>query len=390
MSKSRRALRWALLLLLVVLAHLMGSVWVQQQLGDLDGLGKSPQQPRLEVAFVRALAPAAPAAAPAVRAATAAPKPRGARVAAPAASAASAPVAAHRPDSPASPFDVADARTPEPVLPELLPTPAAAPSDAVATAAEAERASALAQTASAAATATSAVAAAPPFEWPPSTRLTYALKGHYRGEVNGNARVQWIRQGTRYQVHLDVAIGPSFAPLMSRRMTSDGELGPEGLKPRTYDETTRLPFQQPRHSNVQFGAERVTLVNGSQHDTAAGIQDSASQFVQLTYLFTTQPEKMRVGDSVTLPVALPRRVGRWVYDIVGRERLATPLGELDTLHLKPRLGERRPGNELSAEVWFAPSLQYLPVRIRIQQDAETFVDLQLDAAPLQASEAPPR
>jgi hypothetical protein len=36
-------------------------------------------------------------------------------------------------------------------------------------------------------------------------------------------------------------------------------------------------------------------------------------------------------------------------------------------------------------MWFAPTLQYLPVRIRIQQDAETFVDLMLDAAPLQAA-----
>jgi len=387
MMNSSRVLRWALLLLAVVLAHLAGTLWVQQQLGDLDGLGKSPQQQRLQVAFVRALAPAAPATAPAVRAAPAVPKPRSARVAAPAASAASLPTAADRVESPAPSVDVADARAAEPVVPDAAPAPAASPSEPAPTVGEGERASDVAQAASAAA---SAAAAAPAFEWPPSTRLTYVLKGNYRGEVNGNARVQWIRQGARYQVHLDVAIGPSFAPLMSRRMTSDGDLGPEGLTPRTYDETTRLPFQQPRRSNVQFGAERVTLANGSQHETAAGIQDSASQFVQLTYLFTTQPEKMRVGDSVNLPVALPRRVGRWIYDIVGQERLATPLGELDTLHLKPRLGERRPGNELSAEVWFAPSLQNLPVRIRLQQDAETFVDLQLDAAPLQATEAAER
>ncbi len=384
--QSRRALRWALLLLAVVLAHLAASVWVQQQLGDLDGLGKSPQQQRLEVAFLRALAPAAPAAVPAVRTAPAAPKPRSARVVAPAASAASSPMAADRFESPASPVELANARMAEPALPDVASAPTASPSEPAPMVGEEARASAVALAASAAA---SAAAAAPPFEWPPSTRLTYVLKGNYRGEVNGHARVQWIRQGARYQVHLDVAIGPSFAPLMSRRMTSDGELGPEGLKPRNYDETTRLPFQQARRSNVQFG-ERVTLANGSQHETAAGIQDSASQFVQLTYLFTTQPEKMRVGDSVNLPVALPRRVGRWIYDIVGQERLTTPLGELDTLHLKPRLGERRAGSELSAEVWFAPSLQNLPVRIRIQQDAETFVDLQLDAAPLQASELPAR
>ena len=33
--------------------------------------------------------------------------------------------------------------------------------------------------------------------------------------------------------------------------------------------------------------------------------------------------------------------------------------------------------------WFAPSLQYLPVRIRIRQDAEVFVDLMIEKLPQQ-------
>jgi hypothetical protein len=199
--------------------------------------------------------------------------------------------------------------------------------------------------------------------------------------------VQWVRKDLRYQVHLDIAIGPSFAPLISRRMTSDGELGERGLAPRRYDEATRLPFQQARRATVLFSPEQVTLANGSQQEAQPGVQDAASQFVQLTWLFTTQPELLRAGNTVTMPLALPRRAGRWIYDVLGQERLRTPVGELETFHLKPRLGERRPGNELSAEVWFAPTLQYLPVRIRIQQDADTFIDLLLDAAPMQA--APP-
>jgi hypothetical protein len=87
---------------------------------------------------------------------------------------------------------------------------------------------------------------------------------------------------------------------------------------------------------------------------------------------------------VELPLALPRRVDRWIYEVVAEERLSTPVGTLDTFHLKPRRADDRPRGELSAEVWFAPTLQYLPVRIRIRQDADTFVDLMMDAAPLQA------
>jgi Protein of unknown function (DUF3108) len=217
------------------------------------------------------------------------------------------------------------------------------------------------------------------------TRLTYTLLGNYRGEIHGDARVQWVRVGPRYQVHMDVVVGPSFAPLMSRKMTSDGELSEAGLTPRRYDEATKLPFQSPRRVTVQFTPESVTLANGSTRAAMTGVQDTASQFVQMTWLFTTQPDLLRVGNSISLPLALPRRMDRWTYDVVAEQRLYTPVGELDTFHVKPRRADTRPRGELSAEVWFAPSLQYLPVRIRIQQDADTYVDLMMDAAPLQAA-----
>ena len=42
--------------------------------------------------------------------------------------------------------------------------------------------------------------------------------------------------------------------------------------------------------------------------------------------------------------------------------------------------------ELTAQMWFAPGLQYLPVRILVQQDADTFIDLQLERPPQQAAE----
>ncbi len=364
-SSTARRTGWWLLLGCVLLAHALATLWLQDNLVGW-GSGEQPMPARMEVAFVQALAPAAPPAAAPGRPVQQAGKK--VRAAAPAAS--------------------APAETTLPSLP-VIDAPAPVLAAAVPEAAAAEPAPAPVALVEPAAPMVPAVAAsAPPalaFDWPPSTRLTYALTGNYRGEVNGTARVQWVRQGQRYQVHLDIAIGPSFAPLIARRMTSDGELGEAGLVPRRYDEATRLPFQQPRRATLQFTPEQVTLANGSQQAAPPGVQDAASQFVQLTWLFTTRPELLRPGNTVTMPLALPRRVGSWVYDVLAPERLVTPIGAIETYHLKPRLGERRPGNELSAEVWFAPSLQYLPVRIRIQQDADTFVDLLINAAPLQSA-----
>ena len=59
----------------------------------------------------------------------------------------------------------------------------------------------------------------------------------------------------------------------------------------------------------------------------------------------------------------------YVYDVAESADAAAPFGRAGAFHLKPRpRATRRPG-ELTVELWIAPELRYLPVRIRIEQDA---------------------
>ena len=229
--------------------------------------------------------------------------------------------------------------------------------------------------------AASRAASAVAFEWPPSTRLVFKLRGDYRGPVEGTAQVEWLRSGTRYQVHLETSIGP----VLSRHITSEGELTDTGLAPRRFDGEQKVIFRAARRWQVRFGPERVVLVDGSEVPTQPGVQDEASQFVQLTWLFTTQPDKLKVGRSVEMPLVITRKLERWTYDVIGEESLVTPFGSLPAWHLLPRR-EGTPST-LSIETWFAPSLQYLPVRILIRDNKESWIDLTLDKPPLQAGAA---
>ncbi len=222
-----------------------------------------------------------------------------------------------------------------------------------------------------------------PFEWPPSTRLTYTLTGNYQGPVEGQAQVEWLRSGSRYQVHLNVSVGPSFAPLLSRRITSEGEVTERGLVPSRYDEETKVVLRDPRRLTIWLDKDRVRLPNGTELPRPAGVQDSASQFVQMTWLFTTQPDWLHAGRTIDMPLALPRRLQSLQYDVLQTETLQTPAGPVQAVHVKPR-ADSRTGTDLAAEFWVAPSLQYLPVRIVIRQDANTFVDLLIDRLPQQA------
>ncbi len=389
MPAARRLAALGVVLSVLLLHAGLGLVVPLDTLGE--GSGERALR-RIEVAFVRDLAPTAPPPAP-----TAPPsvqRPRAATAAAPPASAAQATPGASRPPAMAeAPPPPEPSPTPVPMpdtLAQAAPEPAPKPVDEAATALAAAP-----EPTQAAAASTPPLPAAPPvpavaspataqgFEWPPSTRLSYQLRGNFRGEVQGTAQVEWLRSGTRYQVHLDVRVGPNFAPLVSRRMSSDGELSPEGLRPQRYQEETRQMLREPRRRSITFDDMRIVLPGGKEHERLAGVQDSASQFVQLTYLFTLKPELLQPGRSLEVPLALPSNVDRWVYDVLAREVLDTPMGPIETFHVKPRR-DTRPGGDLVAEVWFAPSLQYLPVRIKIRQDAETYVDLMLQRAPQQA------
>ncbi|WP_395698882.1 DUF3108 domain-containing protein [Aquabacterium sp.] len=371
----RRPSGWLVLALIVGL-HLLAA---DELLSDRFGWGEGEKAPpRIEVAFVRELQQAAPA--PVAVRAPAAERALPSVTPAPPAPA-SAPRRADKPaPPPPQPEPAALPPPPAQVVAEAAPAPAPAPEPAppppvvepVARVAEPPQ--------PAPAPAVASAPTAEPFEWPPSTRLSYALNGYYRGPIEGGkAQVDWLRSGSRYQVRLEASIGPLF----SRQASSDGELGDRGLSPRRFDGEQKQLLRAPRRWSQQFGPERITMPDGREIDSVPGVQDEASQFVQLTWLFTTQPGLLQVGKTLELPLVLNKRFYRWIYEVDQQETLNLPFGPVATYHVKARrLAER---GDLTPEMWFAPSLQYLPVRILLRQDESTFIDLTLSKPPLQAA-----
>jgi hypothetical protein len=126
---------------------------------------------------------------------------------------------------------------------------------------------------------------------------------------------------------------------------------------------------------VRLGEESVTFNDGRTAPRPQGVQDTASQFVELSHRFATGQDILQVGRSVSFWMARPGAVDLWTYDIVEREMLQTrAFGPIEAFRLKPRPIANPRGN-ITAEMWFAPSLQYLPVRIRVNMGESTYVDL---------------
>jgi hypothetical protein len=209
-----------------------------------------------------------------------------------------------------------------------------------------------------------------PDTWPPDTRLSYRLEGQWRGgPLHGGARVQWQRQGTQYQAQVEIDI----TPFAHRTLTSQGDVTARGLVPRVYEERSRT-----RRRAMRLGDADITLADGRSAPRPADVQDTASQFVELGHRFATGRQTLALGEVVTLWLARPSGVDAWTYDVVAQDLLQIPrLGEVPAWRLRPRPPPQRRDN-LSAEIWFAPSLQYLPVRIRLTLGDEAEIDLKVE------------
>jgi hypothetical protein len=397
-ESRRRRVAWFGLILAVLLAHALFGLRV---LSSVIGWNSAQEPRRIEITLTKQVMPTAPvpaAVAPPIPAPAPAQRPpRAVRVA----RASSAPVPASAPEESAS------QPTPEIALSEshkLLASRALAlaasaaeasqPAVASASSASTEAAAAAAQAASVgtvrllAGSGVSAPVAGPSrpsFAWPPSTRLTYTLTGLYRnGPLYGKASVEWRRADTHYQVQFDIHVSPFF----DQHMFSDGQITDEGLSPQHYDEAFEVPLVTPRVRKIDFSADEVTLANGTRVIRPPQTQDGASQFVQFVWLFSTHPELLRPGNVVDMPLALNNNLRRWHYQVVGPETLWLAFGQLEAVHVRPLLdGPRRP-NEYPFEIWTAPTLQYLPVRILVPLDDKNFADLSLDALPMQAAAVP--
>ena len=96
--------------------------------------------------------------------------------------------------------------------------------------------------------------------------------------------------------------------------------------------------------------------------------------MQMTGMLAGNPALFPVGSTITMLTVGPRSADTWTFLVEGNETLQLPFGELPTLKLS-----RQPRREFDqkVEIWFAPSLLYLPVRTRITQASGDYIDQQL-------------
>lgn len=199
----------------------------------------------------------------------------------------------------------------------------------------------------------------PVFEWPKATKVNFKLEGYFRGKLTGSAAVEWLRQGNKYQVFLDTTVGGIF----SQQATSEGEITPDGLYPTRNETKGRRFFTDIPVRTIVFDKDEITFPNGDKAPRPEGVQDLISNIIQLSYQFTLDPKLLKPGTSLSVKVATAKQLEDLVLDVVKEDIIDSPMGPLSAMHVKPRRVIETGTPLPPVEIWFAPNLQYLPVRI---------------------------
>jgi hypothetical protein len=205
---------------------------------------------------------------------------------------------------------------------------------------------------------------------PGPATLRYRVSGRISGVAySADAQLQWRAQGGRYEAAWSVGL-----PLLgTQTQSSQGAVTEAGLAPERYAERGR------RERAATFDAGSRLIRFGAGRPDAAlqpGAQDRLSVTLQLGALLAAAPKRYPPGAKITLQTAGVRGAEPWAWQVQPDETLTLAGQRLPSAHLRR---QPRHAGDTRVDLWLARSLDYLPVRLRLQQDNGDVVDQQLQA-----------
>jgi hypothetical protein len=157
----------------------------------------------------------------------------------------------------------------------------------------------------------------------------------------------------------------AFLYKMNIRRESRGLITKTGLRPLHFEEDrTRKP---KRAADFDWDAKLIKLTDGANVETLPLPENTFDQ-TSFAYAFAFRPP----GEEIP-PIHLTdgRKLSDYKYKVVGKEKLKTALGELETVHIQK---VREADDKRGFEVWLAVEHHYLPVQIRFIEKDGTVLD----------------
>ena len=178
------------------------------------------------------------------------------------------------------------------------------------------------------------------------------------GIIIGRVQESFVRKGDTYSISSVSRSEGILKAIYDEQITlqSVGRMVPAGLQPLQFDE--RRARDGKRDVSATFDWERGVMQSRfkgetSQHQLPRETQDRISMMYQFMHL------KPRAGNLV-IAMSNGRKVEHYTYRLVDEVRIATPMGEFDTLHVERVTYSPK---DSKADVWLAKDHFNIPVRV---------------------------
>jgi hypothetical protein len=197
---------------------------------------------------------------------------------------------------------------------------------------------------------------------PERTTLTYELK---RNSLVVDVSETLEHDGRTYVITSEGKGRGILALFGVLKRTSRGRITPQGLRPDEFRD--ERPGGWTVSAKFDWDARSVTQEKNGKSETLQ-MPATAQDPLSLAYSFAFVPPK---GKEYDVTRADGRGLTPFRFTVIGNEKLGTPAGEMQTLHI----AKVPDGPEDKAtDIWFAAERDFLPVRVLVVEKDGTRSD----------------
>lgn len=193
--------------------------------------------------------------------------------------------------------------------------------------------------------------------------LTVTYEATRNGQPFANITETFTQQDGKYRIESETRGIGVYSLFGVRRLLSEGEVGPSGLKPLHFELHQGAEAKRSLFADFDWPGNQLNMKVKGKPVTAelkSGTQDIASLIYQFMFVQPT-------GESFKLPVTTGKRLKQYKYRVAGRNvSLTVPAGSYKTMHLQDAAEN---AEEDSKELWLGDARVYfLPVKLVTRDD----------------------
>lgn len=209
---------------------------------------------------------------------------------------------------------------------------------------------------------------------PPSNQLDYSIKSRQKGiSLDGSAVMQWTVADGKFMATNTVR-AMLFGKILEAQ--TEGRIEGYGLAPTSF--TEKRLRKDASTTTFDRSTKLIRFTSSEQtYPIKGGEQDQNSVVWQLVSVARAARTKFKPGSEWKFFVAGQRDAEQWTFKVVKKQKIRTPLGEMDTLHVmrKPDAG----ADDQQLDIWLAPGHEWYPARLRFTEANGDFIEQTLNA-----------